>query len=76
MRAYADSAESPSFAAEFAEHLDNLLVKLDDEELVRIATDKWDGYTNKEIAVRLGTTLRHVERALNLIRRIWSKDCQ
>ena len=50
----------------------NVLDKLDDWTLVRIAVDKLHGYTNEEIADRLDMSLRSVERKLRLIRTIWA----
>jgi len=42
----------------------------------QIAQWKLDGYTNAEIAQRLGCGLRTVERRLELIRRIWEQESQ
>jgi RNA polymerase sigma factor (sigma-70 family) len=65
-----DGEPTPAFAAEAAEHLDILLLALPDDLRV-IATQKLEGYTNSEIATRLHTSLRSVERRLGLIRQIW-----
>jgi DNA-directed RNA polymerase specialized sigma24 family protein len=35
---------------------------------------KLEGYTNQEIAGKLGCALRTVERTLRLIRRIWNQE--
>jgi DNA-directed RNA polymerase specialized sigma24 family protein len=44
-----------------------------DESLVQIARLKLEGYTNAEIATRIGRVPRTVERKLDLIRTLWSK---
>jgi DNA-directed RNA polymerase specialized sigma24 family protein len=48
-----------------------LLGLLDDDSLRQIARLKLEGYTNEEIAERLGIVERTVERRLNRIRRQW-----
>lgn len=65
-----DGEPTPAFAAEAAEHLQVLLAALPNN-MRAIATHKLEGYTNSEIAKRLNTSLRSVERRLGLIRRIW-----
>lgn len=62
---------TPEFALEVAEELERLLELLEDESLQRISTLRMEGYSNTEIASRLGCSLRTVERRLGLIRRIW-----
>jgi DNA-directed RNA polymerase specialized sigma24 family protein len=42
-----------------------------DEDLIRYAVAKLEGYTNQEIADHFGVALRTVERELHLIRRMW-----
>ena len=66
-----DTQPTPEFAALVAEQLETRLGMLDDETLQRIALDKLEGYTNEEIAQRRDTSLRSVERRLQLIRRTW-----
>jgi DNA-directed RNA polymerase specialized sigma24 family protein len=63
---------TPDFAAEVAEESRRLLGLLS-VELRTIAVSKMDGYTNHEIASRLGCSVATVERRLNLIRKIWSR---
>jgi DNA-directed RNA polymerase specialized sigma24 family protein len=46
---------------------------LEDDELRAIARLKLEGFTNPEIAERLGVVERTVERRLNRIRRQWSE---
>ena len=63
---------SPELAAMVAEQYLHLLERLPDEALRRIATWKLEGYSNEEIAARLGCGRRTVERKLGVIRSIWS----
>jgi DNA-directed RNA polymerase specialized sigma24 family protein len=62
---------TPEFAAEVAERLGQLLQALDNESLRSTALLKMEGWSNEEIAQRIGCGLRTVERKLSLIRRIW-----
>lgn len=65
---------TPEFAAMFAEEYRLLLERLGDESLRQVALDRMDGYTNQEIAQRLGCALRTVARRLDLIRKIWMEE--
>jgi DNA-directed RNA polymerase specialized sigma24 family protein len=65
---------TPEFAAEVAEQCRFLLSKLGDEELRTIALWKMEGIDSEQIAERLGKALRTVERRLQLIRTVWSKE--
>jgi DNA-directed RNA polymerase specialized sigma24 family protein len=65
---------TPEFAAMVAEEYRRLLEALDDESLRRVALDRMEGYTNDEIADRLGCARRTVARRLDLIRKIWSEE--
>jgi DNA-directed RNA polymerase specialized sigma24 family protein len=69
-----DSEPTPEFAAQVAEECRRLLKALGDAELESVALWKMEGYTNEEIAGRLGCVARSVERKLRLIRKIWSKE--
>ena len=62
---------SPDFAAQVAEELKRLLDRVGDESLREIALYKLQGYTNEEIASRVGVSLRTVKRRLKLIRHKW-----
>ena len=62
-------APTPEFVAMMAEQYQRLLACLDDPDLVALASAKLEGYTNEEIAERLGCSLRTVERRLHLIRK-------
>lgn len=61
---------TPQFAAEVAEETDRLLSLLD-EQLRAVALMKLEGYSNAEIAERLGVVERSVSRKLARIRVIW-----
>jgi DNA-directed RNA polymerase specialized sigma24 family protein len=63
---------TPDFAAQVAEELRRLLDRLD-PGLRAIALWKMEGYTNGEIAARLGCVPRTVERRLRVIRTWWGK---
>ena len=63
----------PEFSAMVAENCARLLDRLD-PELQQLAQLRLDGYTNAEIAARLGCALRTIERRLELIRRIWDPE--
>jgi DNA-directed RNA polymerase specialized sigma24 family protein len=65
---------TPEFAAEMCEAVDHLLSRLADDQLRQIALDKLDGYSNEEIAQRIGRALTTVERRLRLIRKTWLKE--
>ncbi len=74
---YIDSEHSakvrPSslFCARLTELYSELLGALSDDTLRRVATWKLEGYSNEEIAEKLGCSLRSVERKLALIRQQW-----
>ena len=65
---------TPDVAAQLAEEFQCLLDRLGSDELRRIAVWKLEGYTNAEIAGRLGCAQVSVERRLRLIRKILSGD--
>jgi len=62
---------SPEFALEVAEQYQQMMLSLEDEDLVRLATWKMEGFSNEEIALKLDRSTRTVERKLQLIRKIW-----
>ena len=64
----------PEFEAQMAEECQTLFDKLDDPLLRDIARWKMEGYSNEEIAQKLGRTVRTIERKLRLIRDCWSMD--
>jgi DNA-directed RNA polymerase specialized sigma24 family protein len=61
---------TPDVAAQLAEEFRGLLDRLGKDELRSIAVWKLEGYTNAEIAGRLGCAEISVRRRLRLIRRI------
>jgi DNA-directed RNA polymerase specialized sigma24 family protein len=63
---------TPEFAAQMAEECQRLLAMLTKPELRSTALWKMEGYTNQEIAVKLGCVPRTVERKLRVIRTIWN----
>jgi DNA-directed RNA polymerase specialized sigma24 family protein len=65
---------TPAFAAQVAEEYDQLLERLGDSNLRSVAVWKLEGYTDQEIADKLGCTLRTAERKLRLIRSLWAKE--
>ncbi len=62
---------SPEFAAQVAEEYGRRLNGLPDESLRLVALMKMEGYTNEEIADRLGCGPRTITRKLNVIRKAW-----
>ena len=64
---------TPDFAVQVAEEYERLLSSLGDVTLRQVAQWKMEGYTNDEIAQRLGRSTRSVERKLDLIRRRWQE---
>ena len=63
----------PELAAEVSEEYRRLLDRLGDPQLQAIALWKVEGYTNEEIAERLGCVVRSVERKLHRIRLAWQE---
>jgi len=68
------SEPTPEFADQVAEEYQQLLARLGDAELCKVAVWKMEGYSNKEIAAKLGCVPRTVERKLGLIRTLWSQE--
>jgi DNA-directed RNA polymerase specialized sigma24 family protein len=68
------SEPTPEFAAQVAEECQRLLSLLHDAELRSIAVWKMEGYTNAEIAEKLGYVTVTIERRLRLIRSLWEKE--
>jgi DNA-directed RNA polymerase specialized sigma24 family protein len=68
------SEPSPEFAAEMVDQCRHLLGLLGKGELRSIALWKMEGYTNAEIAKKLGCVAVTIERRLRLIRGIWAKE--
>lgn len=70
----ADSGPTPEFAAQLAEEFERLFERLGDESLRAVALWKMQGYSNHEIADKLGCAPRTVERKLRTIRILWSQE--
>jgi len=69
---------TPELAAEITDEFQRLFDRLDDDLARQVALLKFEGYTNDEIAIKIGRVTRTVERKLSLIRdeieKIWGKD--
>jgi DNA-directed RNA polymerase specialized sigma24 family protein len=65
---------SPEFALQVAEECQRLLQCLGDDTLRSVALWKMEGYSNDEIAARLGRAPRTVARKLRRIRTLWSQE--
>ena len=63
----------PTLVAEMVEARESLLMRLQDDELRRVATWKLEGYSNAEIAKKLSCVERTVERRLRIIRQTWQQ---
>jgi DNA-directed RNA polymerase specialized sigma24 family protein len=66
----------PGLAAQTAGEYRELLAKLSNEQLRDIAVWKLDGFTNEEIAEKIGRSVVTVERKLSLIRKAWAKELE
>jgi DNA-directed RNA polymerase specialized sigma24 family protein len=64
----------PAAVDQFTQSVRELLEVLSDDLLRQIAIAKLEGYSNQEIAQRLGISLRGVERKLQLIRQKWESE--
>lgn len=73
VRDYVQRDPPPEVFVELEELSQRLLRNLPSDELRNVAIWRMAGYSNAEIAEKLGRTERTVERRLNLIREIWSK---
>src|SRR5262249_45697951 len=69
-----DREPTPQMAAEVAEECKRLLDVLKDDQLRRVALWKMEGYTNDEIAAKLGRSRPTVERKLDRIRCTWKQE--
>jgi len=67
---------TPEFARMVAESYEHLLASLEDEGLRQVALCKLEGYTNEEIAAKLGCATRSVVRKLARIRTKWSREAE
>jgi DNA-directed RNA polymerase specialized sigma24 family protein len=69
-------APTPEFLASLEEQHNRLLGLLRDDRLRQIAVFRIEGFTVPEIAVDLRLSTRSIERKLQLIRGVWSKELQ
>jgi DNA-directed RNA polymerase specialized sigma24 family protein len=69
-----DPEPTPAYAALVADESRRLLELLSEEQLRTIALLKLEGYTNDEIAGKLGYERVTVQRKLRLIRQIWAQE--
>jgi DNA-directed RNA polymerase specialized sigma24 family protein len=74
IKAIGGDEPTPELAAQLAEEYQRLLEQLDDPTLQFVATCKLEGYTDDEIAARLGCVTRTVQRKLARIRRTWANE--
>lgn len=72
----AGAEPTPEFAAQVAEEYRRLLSLLADAELRSVAVWKMEGYTNAEVAAKLGRSEGTVERKLALIRKCWEREAR
>jgi DNA-directed RNA polymerase specialized sigma24 family protein len=64
----------PVVAAQVAEEYERLLDRLENDVLRSVAVWKLEGYTNTEVAAKLGRAPATVERKLRLIRDTWEQE--
>jgi DNA-directed RNA polymerase specialized sigma24 family protein len=72
--AFVSPEPTPELAAMVADECRRLLEKLPEPSLRQVALSKMEGYTNEEIAQRLGCVPRTVERKLQVIRSLWAEE--
>ena len=73
INSFADNEPTADLAAEFVEELAVRLQGLKNDEYRQIALLKLQNYTNKEIADKIRSSVRTVERCLNNIRKNWQQ---
>ncbi len=71
---FLSSEPTPEFAMLAREAYADLFRRLPDDQLRQVAQWKMEGYTNAEIAAKLGCAPRTVERRLLLIRALWLEE--
>ena len=70
----ASAEPTPEIAAQVADECRRLLECLGDATLQSVAVWKMEGYTNAEIADKLGCAVPTVERKLHVIRSLWTRE--
>jgi len=71
---FAGTEPTPAHAAEMVEEYARLLDLLNDGKLRRLAIWKLEGFTNSEIAEKMGRAVPTVERKLARIRTLWRRE--
>jgi DNA-directed RNA polymerase specialized sigma24 family protein len=71
---FLNSEPTPEFLAQVTEEYSRRLEELPHAELRSLATWKMEGYTNQEIAAKLGCATATVERKLGVIRAISERE--
>ena len=74
LEAVVGTEPDPAFAAQIADEFRMLLARLADDRLREVALLKLEGYTNDEMATKLGCSPRSVTHRLLLIRRTWEES--
>jgi DNA-directed RNA polymerase specialized sigma24 family protein len=69
-----DDEPGPEMAAQVADQYRRLMERLSDPILRSVVNWKLEGYTNDEIAGRLGCVTSTVERKLQRVRRAWEQE--
>jgi DNA-directed RNA polymerase specialized sigma24 family protein len=69
-----DPEPPPDLLAQLVEECQHRLEKLGNMELQSIALWKMEGFTNREIASKLGCVERTVERKIMLIKSLWCEE--
>ena len=64
---------TPDLELMMTEETQRLIQELKDPEMEALVLLKLEGYTNDEIAARLGYSRRTIQRMLKLVREIWEK---
>jgi DNA-directed RNA polymerase specialized sigma24 family protein len=59
-----------------ADSLNHLLLNFSDGELRSIVLYKLEGYSNDEVAEKIGRSVPTIERRLRLVREKWLKELQ
>jgi DNA-directed RNA polymerase specialized sigma24 family protein len=69
-----DDEPTPDFIVMMAEECQRLLDRLGSDELRDVARWRMEGYTNAEIATKLGCVEGTVERKVRVIRSVWEQE--
>jgi DNA-directed RNA polymerase specialized sigma24 family protein len=73
MNLIAGAEPTPEMAVQLADEWRRLLDAQSNETLRSVARLKLEGYTNEEIAGKLGRTVQMIERKWRVIRQLWAK---